>query len=974
MKRALRSGSRSRGRSRLLNVPRVLLASLGVSAMWGVTGSLSAEPIFRSAFLSFDVGLRPNAVAVGDLNEDGNADLVVGFARECGYGNQVSVLLGNGGGTFAAKVYYEVGHNPAAVAIADLNRDGKLDLAVANSGSLGFFGNTVSVLLGNGNGTFAAKTDYVTGTAPSDVAIADVNEDGVADLLVAINGVFNMPGNAVSLLLGNGDGTFAARMDYATGPLPHSMAIADLNGDGHVDLVTANRGVYPGWTPSLSVLLGNGNGTFGAHADIARGADALALADVNEDGIPDLITARDGVSVLLGNGDGTFGANTDYATGEGDPNAVAIGDLNGDAHLDLALGIAYELTDFRGTIAVLLGNGNGTFGEKTEYPSGTRSPSSLAISDVNADGRPDLAVADGSESSTSVLLGNGDGTFGAERHEYGTGTGPRQVVICDLNGDRAPDVVTANSATVSVLLGNGTGAFGERTDYGTGAGPSMAIGDLNADGKPDLAVGSTSVYPAGVFSVFLGNGNGAFGPKTDYDAGTRPGSVVIGDLNGDGKPDLVTAYRSFAPVDGVTLSVLLGNGDGTFGAGTEFGYGIRIHPASLATSDLNRDGKADLVVAGEWFGIYCGGGDCGDLGVLSVLLGNGDGTFGVKATYGAGDRTRHVVVDDVNSDGNPDLVTANRNTVAVLLGNGDGTFVPALHWTGEPSTSVAVGDLNWDGHRDLVTANYSFTVSAMLGNGDGTFGAAVGYGSEERPAVVAIGDVNRDRRLDLVTTNLAANSISVFLNIGPRAPVLEASIDLDPAVIAFSSRSPWITAYIELAGIDPAAIEVGTLLLAGAVPAVSQFAVIGDHNGNGLLDLMVKFSREALDPLLHPGMNVLVVTGGLMTGERFEGRDQVRVMDAPGVARSASVTPNPLYRTGTLRFRTSRPGPVKAAIYDIQGRRVRTLMDSFTVPTGTHVLPIDGRNANGGPLASGVYFYRVETVEGLLTGRIVLQK
>src|SRR6267143_783252 len=206
----------------------------------------SASPLFASAFLSFDTcwQCEPVFVAVGDLNGDRTPDLVVANSFAA-----VSVLLGNGDGTFGANTDLPIG-GATSVAIADLNADGKLDLAVTGSSS-------VSVLLGNGDGTFGAKTDFTTGPGPASVAIGDLNADGKLDLAVA-----NYSSTSVSVLLGNGDGTFGPKTDFATGPFPVSVAIGDLNADGKLDLAVANLN-----SSTVSVLLGNGDGTFGAKTD-----------------------------------------------------------------------------------------------------------------------------------------------------------------------------------------------------------------------------------------------------------------------------------------------------------------------------------------------------------------------------------------------------------------------------------------------------------------------------------------------------------------------------------------------------------------------------------------------------------------------------------------------------------------------------------------------------------------------------------
>jgi len=441
---------------------------------------------------------------------------------------------------------YDAGNNPQSVAIGDLNADGRPDLAVAN---YDFGASTVSVLLGNGDGTFGSKTDFATGDNPVSVAIGDLNGDGRPDLAVANSG---FPAtNTVSVLLGNGDGTFGSNTDFGTGSEPSSVAIGDLNGDGRPDLAVANE--QPPST--VSVLLGNGDGSFGTKTDFGTGASphSVAIGDLNADGRPDLAVANYGtgtVSVLLGNGAGAFGAKTDFGT-DSFPLSVAIGDLNGDGRPDLAVA-----NSSAGTVSVLLGNGDGTFGSKTDFGAGGGS-SSVTIGDLNGDRRPDLAVANSVVSTVSVLLGNGDGTFGAHT-DFGTGGGgsPQSVVIGDLNGDTRPDLAVANagsatpSNTVSVLLGNGDGTFGAHTDFGTGGGShSVAIGDLNGDRRPDLAVANTD---ANTVSVLLGNGDGTFGSKTDFGTGDGPSSVAIGYLNNDGWPDLAVANSN-----GQTVSVLL---------------------------------------------------------------------------------------------------------------------------------------------------------------------------------------------------------------------------------------------------------------------------------------------------------------------------------------------------------------------------------------------------------------------------------
>jgi hypothetical protein len=290
-------------------------------------------------------GEDANEVAVGDLNGDSRLDLATSNGNESG---SVSVLLNRGDGRFQAKVDYRTGRYPQSLAIGDLNGDGKPDLAAANWGALP---GTVSVLLNRGDGSFQAKVDYGTGAAPLSIAISDLNGDGKLDVATA-----NGDAHTVSVLLNRGDGSFEAKRDYATGRSPGSVAIGDLNGDDKADLVTANEAATD------SVLLNRGDGTFKAKVDYRTGAEpwSVAIGDLNGDGKRDLVTAiygfRSGsVSVLLNRGDGSFRTKVGYPTGTG-PRSVAIGDLTGDGKPDLTT------ADFVSNTASVLANATGRCG------------------------------------------------------------------------------------------------------------------------------------------------------------------------------------------------------------------------------------------------------------------------------------------------------------------------------------------------------------------------------------------------------------------------------------------------------------------------------------------------------------------------------------------------------------------------------------------------------------------------------------
>ena len=679
------------------------------------------------AALTFATGANPNSVAIGDVNGDGKPDLVVAN----GQSDSVSVLLGNGDGTFQAQQTFATGNGPFSVAVGDVNGDGKPDLVVANATD-----NTVSVLLGNGNGTFQTQQTFATGYAPISVAVSDVNGDGKPDIVVA-----NQDSNTVSVLLGNGTGTFQAQQTFAVGGFPSSVAVADVNGDGKPDIVVSNR-----YRNSVSVLLGNGDGTFQTQQtfDTGNRPFSVAVGDVNGDGKPDLVVANfDGntVSVLLGNGNGSFQTQQTFASGI-DPVAVALADVNGDGKTDLIAANEYSKT-----VSVLLGNGNGTFQTQQLFATAV-DPIALAVSDVNGDDKLDLVVANAGSGTVSVLLGNGDGTFRAQRL-FGTGQEPRSVEVGDVNGDGKPDVVVANGQgnNVSVLLGNGNGTFQTQRTFATGYDPiSLALGDVNGDGIPDVVVAN---YGSNNVSVLLGNGNGTFQTQQIFGIGSFPVSLALGDINGDGKSDIVVANKSDNSV-----SLLLGNGNGTFQTQATFATGNS--PDAVAIGDVNGDGLPDLIAANEYGS------------TVSVLLGNGNGTFQAQQLFDTAGDPIAVAVGDVNGDGKPDLVLPSKalpGTVSVLLGNGNGTFqTQQTIANGMVPIAVALGDVNGDGKPDLVMAYQGDnTVGVLLGNGNGTFQTQQTFDAGYDTTSVAIGDLNGDGKLDITVAD-AGGTVSVLLN------------------------------------------------------------------------------------------------------------------------------------------------------------------------------------------------------------------
>jgi hypothetical protein len=580
------------------------------------------------------------SLAVGDFNGDGKLDLAAAYHGSERIGGGVLVLIGNGDGTIQKALKYDAGVFPVSIAVGDFTGDGKPDLAVGNV-------DNTSVLLGKGDGTFQAAVNFDLRSQA--LAVGDFNGDGKSDLVAvgteflprALAGARKSTIGTVSVMLGKGDGALQTVVNHGAGLYPSSVAVGDLNDDGIPDLAV---GDFNG--DNLSVLLGNGDGTF-RPIHVNPGAEAVALGDFNGDGKSDLVLVDSSanISILLNAGVATSPAPTfaqvgQFATGN-DSRAVAVGDFNGDNKPDLAVANA------TGDVALLMGKGDGTFAVAVKHEVGAPI-SSVATGDFNGDGKLDLALAKFDSSSVSVLLGRGDGSFQSPVN-YGAGTNPNFVAVGDLNGDGQADLAVATSKGVAVLIGKGDGAFQAAVNYGAGLSPGgVAVADFNGDGKLDLAVANFGDGEANIgnLSVLLGKGDGTFQAAANYGAGAGVRSVAVGDFNGDGTPDLAVAdYGSYDPTSGTLtnhgVSVLLGRGDGTFRAAVT--YEAEAGARSVAVGDLDGDGKADLVVV--------------SFDEHAVLLGKGDGTFLKGINFRARLYPGSVALGDLNGDSKPDVVT-----------------------------------------------------------------------------------------------------------------------------------------------------------------------------------------------------------------------------------------------------------------------------------------------------------------------------
>jgi hypothetical protein len=666
--------------------------------------------------------------------------------------------------------------------------------------------------------SFFARHDIlaaVPNSTPSLAAlgVADLNGDGIMDIAAAdASGV-------VRVMLGTGNLTYTTAIYSAPGQL-ETIVIGDFNNDGYPDLAvgTADDG-------GIGVYINNGDGTFTGPATYPYGNTfGLATADVDNDGNLDIIGQG---FVMLGLGNGKFEdpvplvqiSSRPAGKSRKTPQAssiigspVAVADFNGDGNADVI-----EISNVGEPTKVLLGNGNGTFRPAPHGSACNFVGVSVAIADFNNDGIPDLAFA--STGQVNVCLGKGDGTFGATLVLSNGGKFPGQsIVAADLNGDGNMDIAvvdlnrggegtTALASPMAVFYGKGNGTFQPATVYETIFPFGIAAGDLNGDGRPDLVVAGGEETDPLIFA-FLGTAGGKLESAKNFNAQvTTPHGIAVGDFTGSGKVDLaVTGSQSN------TVGILLGNGNGGFQPAGTFATGPT--PVGAVAGDFNGDGKLDLAIANS------------GLDNVSILLGNGDGTFGTATNFGAGQTPAYLVAGDFNGDGKLDLAVTNQagNNVSILLGKGDGTFgAPTNFSTGIEPQFIAVGDLNGDGKPDLAIGDLANgglgSVSVLLGKGDGTFQPAVTLATNSPEAAgIAIADFNGDGKPDIVVANFGAASVSVFLGNGIGA--FQSAVS-SPVGSGFAS-GPWALA-------------------------------AGDFNGDGKTDVAV-IAFELQDVALLPGL------------------------------------------------------------------------------------------------------------------------
>ncbi len=765
----------------------------------------------------FDTGVT--AEIEGDFNKDGKPDIAV--LQEDG---TLNILTGDGAGNLSAPISYlnpnQETTNVYVAYAADVNGDGAPDIVAFD-----YANNAVITWLNLGTGQFNAAVttslDTTNGYA-GQVYVADVNGDGKADVIydTTISQSNTSTTIALEVQLGAGDGTFgtptAAKVQQYTIPASvqlsqvASMAMADLNGDGKLDLALGiDEDFGQTGTYFVATMLGNGDGTFstlgktqlisapvvgfpqGRGYLVPFATTGIFLQDVNGDNKVDVVSDINGVIYTVpGNGDGTFStAVSSPDSAVSGPSSSIILDVNGDGKLDFVTA--------GGTLGVLLGNGDGTFTGPSASNQFIIDPAgfgSLVAGDFNGDGKQDVALLGGDYKQVSLFFGNGTNLRGAplvtanndpqgvasEMVASGkyTGTGYLSPLFlyenlttfdtqlytgvndgkgnftsvqalaggvptdleyiqpfhADFNGDGFEDLAYSNiTGDILVALSKGDGTFDTPKSIGipTQACPEYygAAGDINGDGNTDLVIpyggdvacGSQTGGASGYW-VALGNGDGTFGKPVFTAFGSELYSVTLADINGDGALDLLINDVPFINGFGFQLSYAPGNGDGTFGNSlvVESSYVV----SDVATADINGDGKMDIVLSAE----EVAGSDVTTGGIVTIT-GNGDGTFNLPSMVTTGDFFYGMQIADMNNDGNPDVVATLYQTfgqpvenygMVTLLGLGNGGFVgPYNQLESLGSTLPQIGTFYNDGAVDVMTET-GYGAALFIGQGGAT--------------------------------------------------------------------------------------------------------------------------------------------------------------------------------------------------------------------------------------------------------------
>lgn len=674
---------------------------------------------------------------------------------------------------------------------------------------LGCSGPLVLCSFPNGVGPLFPGPNYSSGHQPWSAEPADFTGDGILDLWVS-NTDMN-PG----IMIGMGDGTFQSELSVEVGLAVPSNAIGDWNADGHIDV--AASGFDPGLGWQLRVLLGNGDATFsdGVSIPVPQLLRSITASDFDGDGLVDLAAVDQAlglIRVFAGLGDGAFVESSELGQGI-EPTSIAVGEFNGDGILDLL-----ATSHATGELSVLFGDGLGAFDFSYSFPLEVfDSPSPICVGDFDGDLAMDFAVALAGF-GLHVYLGDGAGDF-VLAQELGLADGALiwSLALGDINEDGIVDLVSAGFVAdqIMTLLGVGTGTFELPQALLMGHGvTSAALGDFDGDGSLDIA---SAVAFRNHVNILIGNGDGTVQSGIRAVPGGNPSRGVTGDFDGDGILDVVLK-------DGRLLRLALGLGDGTLLPPVDFSTGGT--SVNLRAADLNGDGASDLAVVT-------------DTDRLEIFLGTAVGSFLPALGFPIGSSPRSLVLDDFDGDGVFDAATANFGSedLSIMIGNGDGTFSGQSVALGFPPTDLAAGDVDGDGAVDLVVSDGE-QLSLLRGDGGGAFSTAQGIGAGS--SQVQLADSNDDGTLDIYSGRVRLGNGDGTFSAGTGPPIYGQFVIADfndDGVADIARPGQAVTVRFGVSDgtfLDPLEFGSAGVGLSGVGP---NGVLVGDFDGDGKPDV-----------------------------------------------------------------------------------------------------------------------------------------
>jgi len=894
--------------------PRATAPTVLPSATTAI-GFQTAPHISAGTSPSTGGAVEPYLSVGGDFNHDGHQD-VASIGQEAFGTFWLSILLSNGDGSFQQPQLTQITFAPSdLVAVGDLNGDGDADVVLVHA-------NSIDVFIGDGTGKFSSGVNYPTSVSnPVAVGLLDSNGDSFLDVVIA-SGTSDTTGQSpVNTFLGDGTGVLGAPITAHYNGTMTSGIFADLNANGYPDLISATQvffGTAGGFQPPLNLTNQPSVCTF----PYGTAAGSLTVADVNGDGKLDVVTAdcaNGTITTFLNQGNGSFSAGiSTWASYL--PSSVTIADVNGDGKPDAIVADYYSSDIF-----VLLGNQDGTFAAAPiGYPPAGYIWSAPLVADFNSDGLPDILIPSGlpAEWESLVLLtGLGDGGFVAP-HDYffaggasATAADAWGVATADLNGDGLPDFVVGNIASdpnvgVTVFLSNASNpntSLQLGVNYGSGGNLEfVALADIDGDGNPDIIGSNTIPGSAGELQIFLGHGDGTFATvpiKVPVVSGSGVGQLLVRDFDGDGKPDVAvvdTCTLASAQSLLCNLWVLLNRSTaGTPTFTTPASYPINSLGWEIAAADLG-NGHLDLVVTQT------------ESTTVSILLGDGTGHFlsqpdlDLGSFYPVG-----LTLAQLNPAGHIDLVVSVDDTnagmgIAVASGNGDGTFQAPVLYPATSNTSgantpfpadVRVADLNGDGVLDIVYANAGDGMVGVLygtgqwGSGQSPFYEPVEFPTNGFPLTLLLVDVNGDGALDAVTNGVGYSGVTTLLNTGAN------QLTLSPGGVTLSNRFKSARSAMPHAapGSYTFTATVGPLRLPGAPPSATPSGTVTFRDGSTQLGVVeVSAGSATITPTLSaPGTHILTAT--YSGDDNYIGKTQaslIQTIDAPASAYLLSANPS----------------------------------------------------------------------------------